>query len=216
MPTPSSEQSLTTPDGVKLHVEHFAARGRAVGTLVFVHGFSAHIGNFRHVGRAFGDAGLRDHALRLPRARPFGWAARVREAFRRLRRRSRPGHRGDARGQPDATARARRPQQRCVDQPRVPAGGQRRGGPAHPPCRCGRAGDRGAVPRPADEGSGHQARAGRPAWLAVAHAGDEQRRQGGRRLAHAGGAGRVRCRSAGAPRCDFALVQRDAWPRRRA
>jgi alpha-beta hydrolase superfamily lysophospholipase len=58
MPTPSSEQSLTTPDGVKLHVEHFAARGRAVGTLVFVHGFSAHIGNFRHVGRALGDAGF--------------------------------------------------------------------------------------------------------------------------------------------------------------
>ena len=58
MPTPSSEQSLTTPDGVKLHVEHFAARGVAVGTLVFVHGFSAHIGNFRHVGRAFGDAGF--------------------------------------------------------------------------------------------------------------------------------------------------------------
>ncbi len=58
MPAPSSEQSLTTPDGVKLHVEHFAARGRAVGTLVFVHGFSAHIGNFRHVGRALGDAGF--------------------------------------------------------------------------------------------------------------------------------------------------------------
>jgi len=58
MPAPSSEQSLTTPDGVKLHVEHFAARGQAVGTLVFVHGFSAHIGNFRHLGRAFGDAGF--------------------------------------------------------------------------------------------------------------------------------------------------------------
>ena len=29
-----------------------------MGTLVFVHGFSAHIGNFRHLGRACADAGL--------------------------------------------------------------------------------------------------------------------------------------------------------------
>lgn len=49
---------MTTPDGVKLHVERFDARGTPVGALVFVHGFSAHIGNFRHVGRAVADAGF--------------------------------------------------------------------------------------------------------------------------------------------------------------
>ena len=58
MPAPSSEETVTTPDGVKLHVERFIPRGVPVATLVFVHGFSTHIGTFRHLGRAFADAGF--------------------------------------------------------------------------------------------------------------------------------------------------------------
>jgi alpha-beta hydrolase superfamily lysophospholipase len=58
MPAPSSEETVTTPDGVKLHVERFVPRGVPVGTLVFVHGFSSHLGYFRHLGRAFADAGF--------------------------------------------------------------------------------------------------------------------------------------------------------------
>src|SRR5581483_10078186 len=58
-PPPSSEETVAAADGTKLHVERFVpAAGRARGLVVFTHGFSAHIGNFRHVGRAFADAGL--------------------------------------------------------------------------------------------------------------------------------------------------------------
>jgi alpha-beta hydrolase superfamily lysophospholipase len=58
MPAPSSEETIVAADGVKLHVEHFTPSLPATGVLVFVHGFSAHIGNFGHLGRACADAGL--------------------------------------------------------------------------------------------------------------------------------------------------------------
>jgi lysophospholipase len=64
MPSPDVEESVVAPDGVRLHVERFVpaaapgSGGTPVGMLVFVHGFSAHIGNFRHLGRACADAGL--------------------------------------------------------------------------------------------------------------------------------------------------------------
>jgi alpha-beta hydrolase superfamily lysophospholipase len=58
MPEPSREETVVTADGLTLHVERFLPATAPVGALVFVHGFSAHIGNFRHVGRACADAGL--------------------------------------------------------------------------------------------------------------------------------------------------------------
>jgi alpha-beta hydrolase superfamily lysophospholipase len=57
-PPPTAEETVPARDGTKLHVEHFLPAGPPQGVLVFTHGFSAHIGNFRHVGGAFADAGL--------------------------------------------------------------------------------------------------------------------------------------------------------------
>lgn len=58
MPPPDSEETVVAADGTKLHLERFLPAGPRRGVLVFVHGFSAHIGNFRHLGRASADAGL--------------------------------------------------------------------------------------------------------------------------------------------------------------
>jgi alpha-beta hydrolase superfamily lysophospholipase len=58
LPVPDAEETAVTPDGLVLHVERFVPRTAPLGLLVIVHGFSAHIGNFRHVGRACADAGL--------------------------------------------------------------------------------------------------------------------------------------------------------------
>jgi len=55
---PDVEESLTTADGLRLHVERFASRGAARAAVVMVHGFSAHCGAFRHVARAFADEGF--------------------------------------------------------------------------------------------------------------------------------------------------------------
>jgi alpha-beta hydrolase superfamily lysophospholipase len=58
MPAPTSEERVATADGLSLHVEHFRPQGAPVGALVIVHGFSAHIGNYRHVAGACAQAGL--------------------------------------------------------------------------------------------------------------------------------------------------------------
>jgi alpha-beta hydrolase superfamily lysophospholipase len=58
MPAPSSEDTAVTPDSVTLHIERFVPGGALSGSLVLVHGFSAHIGNFRHVGHAAAKAGF--------------------------------------------------------------------------------------------------------------------------------------------------------------
>jgi acylglycerol lipase len=55
---PTSEETVVTADGLRLHVERFVPAAAPAGALVLVHGFSAHIGNYRHVGRACADAGL--------------------------------------------------------------------------------------------------------------------------------------------------------------
>src|SRR5664279_239072 len=57
-PAPSAEETVVAADGLKLHVERFVPATPPTGALVLVHGFSAHIGNYRHVGRACADAGL--------------------------------------------------------------------------------------------------------------------------------------------------------------
>jgi alpha-beta hydrolase superfamily lysophospholipase len=58
-PPPTSEETVAATDGTKLHVERFLpSAGPPRGVVVFTHGFSAHIGNFRHLGRALADAGL--------------------------------------------------------------------------------------------------------------------------------------------------------------
>jgi alpha-beta hydrolase superfamily lysophospholipase len=45
--------SLTTHDGIKLHVERFPAAGAARASMVMIHGFSTHSGLYRHVATAF-------------------------------------------------------------------------------------------------------------------------------------------------------------------
>jgi alpha-beta hydrolase superfamily lysophospholipase len=58
MPDPTAEETTVAADGLRLHVERFVPATPPIGALVVVHGFSAHIGNFRHVGQAFASAGL--------------------------------------------------------------------------------------------------------------------------------------------------------------
>jgi alpha-beta hydrolase superfamily lysophospholipase len=57
-PTPDVEEVVTTVDGLRLHVERFAAHGPARAAVVMVHGFSAHCAAFRHVAAAFAMAGF--------------------------------------------------------------------------------------------------------------------------------------------------------------
>jgi alpha-beta hydrolase superfamily lysophospholipase len=55
---PDSEETLVAFDGLKLHVERFAATGAPRAAVVMIHGFSAHCGAFRHVADAFARAGF--------------------------------------------------------------------------------------------------------------------------------------------------------------
>jgi alpha-beta hydrolase superfamily lysophospholipase len=55
---PDAEETLTTFDGLKLHVESFDATAPARAAVVMVHGFSAHCGLFRHVPAALARAGF--------------------------------------------------------------------------------------------------------------------------------------------------------------
>jgi alpha-beta hydrolase superfamily lysophospholipase len=57
-PSPDVEESITTHDGLRLHVERFNAAGAARGVVVMIHGFSAHCGAFRHVAGALAVAGF--------------------------------------------------------------------------------------------------------------------------------------------------------------
>jgi alpha-beta hydrolase superfamily lysophospholipase len=56
--TPDAEETLTTFDGLKLHVETFDAAPPARAAVVMIHGFSAHCGLFRHVPVALARAGF--------------------------------------------------------------------------------------------------------------------------------------------------------------
>jgi lysophospholipase len=58
MPAPSSEETVATSDGLALHVEQFLPVTAPTGALVLVHGFSTHVGNYRHVAAACARAGL--------------------------------------------------------------------------------------------------------------------------------------------------------------
>src|SRR5882724_172442 len=58
MPAPTAEETAVAADGLRLHVERFVPATPPLGALVVVHGFSAHVGNFRHVGQACAQAGL--------------------------------------------------------------------------------------------------------------------------------------------------------------
>jgi alpha-beta hydrolase superfamily lysophospholipase len=57
-PAPDVEETLTTRDGLRLHVERFAARGAPRAAVVMIHGFSAHCGAFRHVAAALAAGGF--------------------------------------------------------------------------------------------------------------------------------------------------------------
>src|SRR5438876_3034368 len=57
-PSPDVEESITTHDGLRLHVERFNPTGPARGVVVMIHGFSAHCGAFRHVSGALAAAGF--------------------------------------------------------------------------------------------------------------------------------------------------------------
>ena len=52
------ESTLTTSDGLRLHVERHDAAGKAQGAVVFIHGFTMHAGMFRHLSAALASAGL--------------------------------------------------------------------------------------------------------------------------------------------------------------
>jgi len=52
------EATLTTADGLRLHVERHEAGGAAHGVVVFIHGFTMHAGMFRHLSAALASAGL--------------------------------------------------------------------------------------------------------------------------------------------------------------
>ena len=58
MPVPTAEETVVAADGIRLHVERFVPVTPPIGAVVVVHGFSAHIGNYRHVGQACAHAGL--------------------------------------------------------------------------------------------------------------------------------------------------------------
>jgi alpha-beta hydrolase superfamily lysophospholipase len=59
---PDAEETLTTFDGLELHVERFvessAASAAPRAAVVMIHGFSAHCGAFRHVADAIAHAGF--------------------------------------------------------------------------------------------------------------------------------------------------------------
>jgi len=55
---PDVEETLTTFDGLELHVERFAAPAAPRAAVVMIHGFSAHCGAFRHVADAIAQAGF--------------------------------------------------------------------------------------------------------------------------------------------------------------
>ncbi len=55
---PDVEETLTTFDGLELHVERFAAPATPRAAVVMIHGFSAHCGAFRHVADAIARAGF--------------------------------------------------------------------------------------------------------------------------------------------------------------
>src|SRR5689334_2115504 len=55
---PDVEETITTADGLRLHVERFHAKGPVRAIAVMVHGFSAHCGSFRHVAAALANAGF--------------------------------------------------------------------------------------------------------------------------------------------------------------
>lgn len=57
-PAPDVEEVITAKDGLKLHVERFAAKGPPRAAVVMVHGFSAHCGAFRHVAGALSAGGF--------------------------------------------------------------------------------------------------------------------------------------------------------------
>lgn len=54
---PDREEELAVADGA-LHLEHFSPQGTAAGVVVFVHGFDAHGGLYRHVGATLAAAGF--------------------------------------------------------------------------------------------------------------------------------------------------------------
>lgn len=56
--SPDADETLTTFDGLKLHVETFDAIPPVRAAVVMIHGFSAHCGLFRHVSTALARAGF--------------------------------------------------------------------------------------------------------------------------------------------------------------
>jgi alpha-beta hydrolase superfamily lysophospholipase len=57
-PAPDVEEVITAKDGLRLHVERFAAMGAPRAAVVMVHGFSAYCGAFRHVASALAAGGF--------------------------------------------------------------------------------------------------------------------------------------------------------------
>jgi alpha-beta hydrolase superfamily lysophospholipase len=53
----STSEPLLTPDGVRLHLQRWPARGAGRGTVHIVHGLGEHIGRYEHVAAALNAAG---------------------------------------------------------------------------------------------------------------------------------------------------------------
>jgi alpha-beta hydrolase superfamily lysophospholipase len=53
-----AEETLDAGAGVTLHLEHFAAQGEPRMVVVALHGYAAHIGNYRHVALTLAEAGI--------------------------------------------------------------------------------------------------------------------------------------------------------------
>jgi alpha-beta hydrolase superfamily lysophospholipase len=66
---PPADRTLLTPltvtasDGTSLHLERHASTGPARGSLILLHGFSVHSGQYRHVAETFARAGLEVTAM---------------------------------------------------------------------------------------------------------------------------------------------------------
>jgi alpha-beta hydrolase superfamily lysophospholipase len=52
------EETLQAGPGVTLHVEHFPAQGETRLVVVALHGYAAHLGNYRHVAATLAKAGI--------------------------------------------------------------------------------------------------------------------------------------------------------------
>lgn len=61
-PSPSGHGSLTTPDGLTLHTQHWTPERGAAAVVLLVHGYAEHCGRYDHVAGTFVDRGAAVYA----------------------------------------------------------------------------------------------------------------------------------------------------------